>query len=247
MKLCVAQTRPVAGAVEMNIAAHLHWISQAAAAGAELVVFPELSLTGYEPALAAELSRSVSDRCFDVFQSISDQEKIQIGVGAPLRTELGTEIGMLLFRPNADRHAYSKMYLHPDEQSCFVPGQTANNIMDTNPVVALAICYELSVPQHLEHALKRGAQIYVASVAKTASGMQQAQARLAGIAHSHSLPVLLSNCIGHLDGSECAGGSAVWNSSGALTAQLDACHEGLIVLDSATQECSVHIVSNQPS
>ena len=244
MKLCVAQTRPIVGAVELNIERHLYHAELAAACGAHLIVFPELSLTGYEPRLAAELSRSASNTCFDVFQSISDLRQISIGVGAPLRTEAGVEIGTLIFRPNKPRQSYSKMYLHADEQPYFVPGHSANNLIAENPVVALAICYELSVPQHLEHAVGKGAQVYMASVAKTASGMQQAQTRLAHIARENRMPVLLSNCVGRMDNCECTGRSSAWDSNGALAAQLDDCHEGLIVFDTITHECTVHIADN---
>ncbi|MGQ9887947.1 MAG: nitrilase-related carbon-nitrogen hydrolase [Aggregatilineales bacterium] len=49
MRLTVglAQIYPKLGDVQANLARHLEWIAQAGAQGADLVVFPELSLTGY--------------------------------------------------------------------------------------------------------------------------------------------------------------------------------------------------------
>jgi predicted amidohydrolase len=49
MRIGAAQLRPVAGDVASNLAKHLELIDVAAALGADLVYFPELSLTGYEP------------------------------------------------------------------------------------------------------------------------------------------------------------------------------------------------------
>jgi NAD+ synthase (glutamine-hydrolysing) len=49
MKLTIglAQISPRLGDVQANLDKHLQFIEQAAAQGVELIVFPELSLTGY--------------------------------------------------------------------------------------------------------------------------------------------------------------------------------------------------------
>jgi NAD+ synthase (glutamine-hydrolysing) len=49
MKIALAQINPTVGDFEYNTAKILDYISQAHARGAELVVFPELSLVGYPP------------------------------------------------------------------------------------------------------------------------------------------------------------------------------------------------------
>ncbi|HEV8717744.1 MAG TPA: nitrilase-related carbon-nitrogen hydrolase [Candidatus Binatia bacterium] len=46
MKIGVAQTRPITGDMQSNIANHKQWIERAVADGVELIIFPELSLTG---------------------------------------------------------------------------------------------------------------------------------------------------------------------------------------------------------
>lgn len=45
--IALAQTEAVLGDVEANLDRHLDWIAKAADANAQLIVFPELSLTGY--------------------------------------------------------------------------------------------------------------------------------------------------------------------------------------------------------
>jgi predicted amidohydrolase len=49
MKICAAQTRPVRGDIQTNIDNHKKLIDLAVSNGADIIIFPELSLTGYEP------------------------------------------------------------------------------------------------------------------------------------------------------------------------------------------------------
>ena len=74
MKLCVAQIRPVKGDIPANIERHKKFISMAVSNSADIIIFPELSLTGYEPTLAQELAADKNDNRFNDFQNISDKE-----------------------------------------------------------------------------------------------------------------------------------------------------------------------------
>src|SRR5919202_5699644 len=47
IRVAVAQCAPALGAFERNVAMHREWVEKARAAGARLVIFPELALTGY--------------------------------------------------------------------------------------------------------------------------------------------------------------------------------------------------------
>lgn len=59
-RMAMAQLRPALGDVEQNVAKHLEYIEQARALGAQLVVFPELGLTGYQVQdLVLEVARSL--------------------------------------------------------------------------------------------------------------------------------------------------------------------------------------------
>src|SRR5688500_3645217 len=117
MKIGVAQTKPVKGDIQHNLADHKKWIYQAASHGAHLIIFPELSLTGYEPTLAKELATYVDDSRLEELQQISDTKHITIGAGMPIRqqADAGITISMLIFQPFQPREVYSKQYLHADE------------------------------------------------------------------------------------------------------------------------------------
>jgi predicted amidohydrolase len=242
MKICVAQTRPVTGNIESNIDNHKKLVDLAASNGADLIVFPELSLTGYEPALAKELATHQDDDRLADFQEISNAGQITIGVGVPTKNETGICISTVLFQPDKARQAYSKRYLHPDEEAFFVSGQNFACLQVDTTNIALAICYEISVAEHAETAYMSGAQIYIASVAKFMNGIDKALERLSEIAGKYSMIVLMSNCIGLSDGQRCAGKSSAWNKKGLLAGQLDDTNEGILILDTGTQElhCLIH-------
>ncbi|MEO7990386.1 MAG: carbon-nitrogen hydrolase family protein [Chryseolinea sp.] len=236
MKICVAQTKPVKGNIPANIQNHIRLIHLAIGNGAGLIIFPELSLTGYEPELAKELTMDKDDTRFDDFQNISDSCHITIGVGAPTKSSKGICITMIIFQPHQTRQTYSKKYLHDDEKPFFVSGESSIGLLGQKAKAALAICYELSVPEHAEHAFKSGAEIYIASVAKTISGVEKASKSLSDIAHKYSMTVLMSNCIGRSDNFESAGKTAIWNSKGILLTQLNDTCEGILIIDTETQE-----------
>lgn len=176
MRIALAQTRPVRGDVTANLAAHRSLLDLALTRDADLVVFPELSLTGYEPRLARELAMDVDDPRLDSLQRASDASGATIAVGAPIRTSSKPHIALVLLRPRAPRRCYAKRWLHADEVPCFTPGAGSNGLLGERPHVALAICYELSVPDHAAAAVAAGAEVYLASAAKSATGVAQAHA-----------------------------------------------------------------------
>ncbi len=151
-------------------------------------------------------------------------------------------ISLALFRPHQTRLVYSKKYLHTDEEPFFVSGKNFPTIEVKEEVVALAICYELSVAEHTECAIHSGAKIYVASVAKTASGMEKSAEILSKLAKNHSMTVLIANCVGSCEDFVGAGKRAAW-SPGGLLKQLDDEMEGVLVVDTKTHEVDVRINS----
>ena len=236
MKICVAQTRPFKGDIESNIDGHRRLIDLALSGGADTIVFPELSITGYEPEMSNGLATDQDDERLDVFQKVADERDVTIGVGVPTKDGGGVCISTVLFQPRGPRRTYSKRYLHPDEEKYFVAGQRFAGSISSRANVALAICYELSIPEHSESAFESGAEIYVASVAKTKEGVERAVKSLSEIASRYSLPALMSNCVGLCGGSVCVGRSSVWDSRGKLLAQLNDTDEGLIIFDTETEE-----------
>jgi len=234
MKLCAVQLASRKGDLQGNLNRHLHCIEQAAALGAELVVFPELSLTGYEPTLAQQLALPVSCAHLEPLQAICDRLNICMAVGLPLSTADGIQIGMPILRPGHARLAYAKQRLHDDELAFFKAGDQPLIFTVGQLQVAPAICYESMFIEHAEQARSMGAQLYLVSVAKTAKGIREGHEHYPEVARTLGIPLLMANCVGPADNFIGAGGSAAWDSQGNLLAVLDDRHEGMIVLDTVT-------------
>ncbi|HZR05962.1 MAG TPA: carbon-nitrogen hydrolase family protein [Candidatus Udaeobacter sp.] len=234
MKICVAQTRPVKGDIEANIGSHEKFIGAAVLVGTDFIIFPELSITGYEPELAKDLATTQNDVRFDVFQKISDANRITTGIGVPTLANNGTHISQLYFQPGKPREMYSKVFLHSSEEGYFVRGDRYINlgIDDTN--IAPAICYELSVREHAKRAAASGADIYAVSVVE--EKIERAIKRLTNVATEHSMTVMMANAIGKPGVYECPGKSSIWSNKGRQVGQLDDSHEGIFVFDTDTGE-----------
>ncbi|WP_010629864.1 carbon-nitrogen hydrolase family protein [Halomonas sp. KM-1] len=239
MKLCAVQYASTTGDIEGNVARHTEFIELAAAHDAELIFFPELSLTGYEPTLAKGLATHPEDPRLEVFQRLSDTHEIVIGVGLPLVTSTKPQIGMVVFQPHSGRQAYAKQRLHDDELPYFSSGEKPMVIETREHRLALAICYESLQPDHVATAASLGADVYLASVAKFAPGMDEAHAYYATFTRSHAMTILMANCVGPCDGGSGGGRSAAWIDRGKRVASLDGEQEAMLMLDTATLTAQV--------
>lgn len=239
MKYCVAQIRPTKGNINQNVQGHLRLIKLASAYKPDIIVFPELSLTGYEPTLADGLAIDIKDPVLDIFQKSSDVNNTVVAIGAPVRVDNDMAIGMLTFQPNLPIQLYTKTYLHSDEDPFFKGKQGISGVKINNKQIAFAICYEVSVPVHAERAFHEGAGVYLASVAKSAAGVDAACKSLAEIAEKYSMIVLMSNAVGPCDDFVCAGRSAAWNALGERVGELDDRSEGLLIFDDVTNGVTI--------
>lgn len=235
MKICVAQIHPTKGNIEKNILRHLKIIDRAITYDVDLIVFPELSITGYEPGLSKALATFPEDSRLDVFQQKANDRRINICVGIPIQNITGICISMLIFQPYQAVQVYAKKYLHADEVPYFVSGENSMVLQKELKEISFAICYEISVLEHSAKAAQNGASIYIASVAKTLNGIKKAAEHLSNISKKYSMITFMSNAIGHCDNFECGGKSAIWNKEGKLIGQLDDKSEGILILDIDTR------------
>lgn len=236
MKICTVQTEAVKRDIQKNIQKHLALISEAVEKGADLIFFPELSLTGYEPTLAEKLVMTVDDLRLDAFQVVSDAKEVVICVGISERGVKGIHISMVIFQPAKERVSYSKRYVHEDELPYFTEGDEQLLLKVKGCVIAPAICYESLMPKHAEDAFEMGAEIYLASVAKPAHAVARAYKHYPEIARKYDMPVVMSNSTGFCDNFLSTGQSGIWGSNGELLAQLNETEEGMLIYDTGTNE-----------
>lgn len=239
MKICLAQIQAVKGNIEANIICHQKWIDLAISNKADLIVFPELSITGYQPKLTRELATNQDDHRFDIFQLISNVNNITIAIGAPIKSSAGVLISMLIFQANKPRTSYAKQELHTDEFRYFVQGNSPLMITINNRTIAPAICYESLQHSHSEKAHKLGADIYIATVAKPKEGIDKALQHFPKIAAKYSMPVLMVNFIGESETFKNFGNTSVWDDKGVLIGQLNSSTENILLYDTIRKEIVV--------
>jgi predicted amidohydrolase len=215
-----AQACSIKGHIEANVKAHVAMARMAAERGARLVVFPELSLTGYEPELAAALATGPNDPRLSALAKCSRRHGITIIAGAPIVCSRGKPfIGAWIFAPGRT-FVYRKRHLHPGEERFFSEGRGESRIVSVNGVrIGTAICADTNHASHAPIAAKRGAQVYAAGVLITDSGYAADIRNLRRIAKTHAMAVLLANHGSPSGGYQSAGRSAVWDEKGQCIAE----------------------------
>lgn len=242
MKIALAQIQSNAGEIAVNTKHHIRFIELANAVGVELLVFPELSLTGYEPSLAKESAITIDSPIFDPIQLAARKGNMMVGVGMPILVETGIAIGMVLMGPDERRTWYAKQFLHPDEESFFKGVYQQPRLPPSFNSIGLAICYELSVTTHAEQVHQSGKTIYLASVAKSANGVAQAGPRLARISQYYGMIAGMVNSIGPSDDFIGAGESAWWDPEGNQIGSMNNTAEGILLLNTNTMVVDAYLI-----
>lgn len=227
--IAAAQTLSTRGAVDANLDHHCRLAELAAAHGAHVVVFPELSLTGYELDIASTLAFSAADERLEPLIEVAHAREIMLVVGAPIRLDSGLHIGAFVVQPDRSLRVYTKRHLFGGENDVFVPGSLDPILEIRDDRASLAICADTSHPEHAETAAKRGASLYLASVFFDPESYPDSTRRLAGYAAQHGMAVLMANAAGSATDFASAGGSSVWSESGDLVARLDGTAAGLVL------------------
>jgi len=231
--ISVAQTCPIKGDIDRNVEAHVRLADLAAGEGAQVVVFPELSLTGYEIELAGRLAFGEDDARLSRLLDAAASRSITMIVGAPVRLDGRLYLGAFVLCPDRTIALYTKHRLGAFGDSARVDGvvppaeATVFAAGDRNPLVrlgdttaAIAICADIGAPAHPQRAADRGAAAYLASMFVIPSDFDADSGRLARYAAQHSMVVALANYGCPTGGLASAGRSAVWSPRGELIVQL---------------------------
>ena len=216
-KIAVAQIPSEKGNMSKNIETHINAVSVAWKNSVSMIVFPELSLTGYEPELAASMALTVDDERLYTLSSEAVEKRMWLIAGAPLRSENGVEIGAFIFSPEGSISTYSKMNLHPGEDEYFKEGNTPKIIEIQNHKIAISICADANNPNHARAYAQKGATIYLAGVLITEGGYGPDTANLASYARQHDMLVAMANHNYPTGGWNPIGKSAVWSKDGILS------------------------------
>lgn len=225
--VAVAQLALAVGELDANRQAARAAVEQAAAAGARLVVLPELSDSGYVFSDASEArslaSPAESGVTLSEWRSLAAKHDLTIAGGF---CELGPD-GKLynsaaIVDATGPRAVYRKAHLWDAEKKIFTSGNSAPPVVEL-PFgnVGLMICYDLEFPEWVRLAALGGADLIAVPVNWTASGSPAPPGQRSGevvsaqaAASSNGVFIAVADRCGTERGVEWLGGSVILRRGG---------------------------------
>ncbi|HET9408683.1 MAG TPA: NAD+ synthase [Candidatus Sulfotelmatobacter sp.] len=261
MKIALGQINPTVGDFSGNAAKIIDFSRRAQAAGAGLVLFPELSVCGYPPRDLVERPSFVAHNREAVQQIAAATQGIAVicGLVTPAKSETGKSAmnSAALLTDGKISFVQSKMLLPTydvfDEQRNFAAATTQQLFPFCGNQMALTICEDAwndkqFWPKRLYavdpvEALIRAGGNFVLNISASPFWMGKRELRchmLASIARQHHVPVVMVNQVGGNDSLIFDGSSLVLNAEGKVIAQGKSFEEDLIFFDSKTFTGEMH-------
>jgi NAD+ synthase/NAD+ synthase (glutamine-hydrolysing) len=261
VKIALAQINPTVGDFTGNRAKLRQFSIEARSRGAELVVFPELSVCGYPPRDLVELPTFVARSRQALEELATELPDLAIIAGLPTSAASGTGKAVMnsaaLLRRGRIDFIQSKRLLPTydvfDEMRTFAPATIQRLFSIGGLSIALTICEDawndkafwsrrLYDADPVEDLVRAGGQLVLNISASpfNVGKRELRQAMLASIARQHRLPVLLVNQVGGNDSLVFDGSSLVLNPAGELIAQARSFEEDLILVDTESMTGDLH-------
>lgn len=253
MKIALAQINPTVGALDHNVQKMLDFAHRAADAGAELVVFPELCVTGYPPQDLLD-SSAFLDETEQALQRFAEALPDGLGavVGAPVRNRaaVGKRLfnGAFLYERGRQVAAVYKRLLPTynvfDEYRYFEPGPPQEVIVWRGLRIGLHVCEDMwnnedSAPYHLyaanpvDELAAQGVDLFVnLSASPFSTGKREERTRIiTGICREHGVPFVIASQVGANAELVFDGDSRVHGADGRLLACAPRFEEALVCWD----------------
>ena len=215
--LTVAVAQPVCVPFDVAANAQAH-AAAVRAAQARVVVFPELSLTGYEldaPAITVDDARLVP-----IVEACAETGSVAL-VGAPLRGAAERSfIAMLVVDGGGVAVAYRKVWVDMTEAHRFSPGEAPAVLEVDGWRLGLAICRDTGIARQWADTAALGMDVYVAGTLMTPDEVTVQDDRARRIAADHQVWVAMASFAGPTGGYDrSAGCSGIWTPDGAPVAR----------------------------
>jgi NAD+ synthase/NAD+ synthase (glutamine-hydrolysing) len=260
VKIALGQINPTVGDFSGNAARHVEFSRRAQVAGAELILFPELSVCGYPPRDLVERSSFVA-RNREMAEQIAEATRgidVICGMVTPADSETGKSVmnSAVLLRDGKIAFVQSKMLLPTydvfDEMRNFAPAKKQELFDLSGTQAALTICEDawndkLFWPKRLYtvdpiEALIRAGGNVVLNISASPFWIGKRELRrdmLASIARQHKVPVAMVNQVGGNDSLLFDGSSIVLNAEGKIVAQGRSFEEDLIFFETKENGATV--------
>ena len=240
----LAQIDPALGDRSRNLELHRQWVGQAADAGVDLLVFPELSLTGYFlKDLVAETAIPLNGAVMDELRGLS--RDLDVVVGAVVEDPDHRYFNSSLYFSGGELvHLHRKVYLPTygmfDEQRYFAPGNRFRSFKTGFGRAGMLVCEDI---WHLSSAYilsLEGVDMIICPSSSPGRGITTDE-RL-GTAESYRLVcrtyaqflttfLLYCNRVGYEDGLNFGGGSIALDPFGRTLASLPPLTAGVTVAE----------------
>ncbi len=261
VKIALAQINPTVGDFTGNAEKLRQYARCARSRGAELVVFPELSVCGYPPRDLVELPAFIA-RSREVLEELAAEISdiaIIAGFPSPAASETGKTVmnSAALLRHGRIDFVQSKRLLPTydvfDEMRTFAPAPVQRVVDVGGESIALTICEDawndkafwsrrLYDCDPVDELIRVGGRLVLNISASPfhVGKPELRKAMLASIARQHNVPVLLVNQVGGNDSLVFDGSSLALNQSGEIIAQAKSFEEDLILVDTASMSGEIH-------
>ena len=232
LRIALAQMNSVVGDIEGNARKVEEFAARAREAGAELVVFPELTLTGYPPEDLL-LKRGFLGRAAEALENLT-VEGITAIVGWPEAADGRVYNAAAVISDGSDRAVYRKVLLPNygvfDERRWFEPG-TEPLVVDVAGVpVGITVCEDIWEPEPTAATASLGAQVVVnlsASPYHHGKGGER-EALIAELARANGVTIAFCNLVGGQDELVFDGHSLIVGPDGSVLARGPQFEEALV-------------------
>jgi predicted amidohydrolase len=235
MKIAALQMQAKAGDPAANLARVALATREAAAAGATLLVAPELAHTGY--GAGPEVTRYAEPVDGEFTGKLADLS-VQTGVAIVAGFAEGadnTVYNSAAFTDGNRRAVYRKSHLYGDyERNLFTPGEPSNTIIEIGGMkLGILICYDVEFPENVRRLAEAGVDGIVVPTALPASDHAELIARkmIAVRAFENQIFVAYVDHCGADERFRYAGLSCIAAPDGSMLVEAPAEGEALLVAD----------------
>jgi len=208
---------------------------------ADMIVFPELTLTGYPPEDLLLRPHFIEHVEMAVAYLREEITGITAIIGYPLRQqdELFNVAGVF---QDGDIAVYRKQQLPNysvfDEKRYFKPGNSPCVVNIRNVPVGITVCEDIWEPGPVRQAAAAGARLLInINASPFHAGKREERELLLGcLARKMGMPMMYINLVGGQDELVFDGGSFVVDQEGQVTQRAPSCETGLFVADFETAE-----------